>query len=116
MSLAGLRSIQRFFDPRPEHCAFHITANASSNSEDDNRAAEIGFCVRYALYYVFRKLLIYTNTVRLRHLGDGCTGMANVEVEWPTGYEACDRSSTDENDPLCHSNVRHYQFQKHVFV
>ncbi|XP_062523084.1 A.superbus venom factor 1-like [Corticium candelabrum] len=72
-----------------EKCAFAITANgrtnASSIGEGNDADAEIAVCVRY--------------------LGDSCTGMANIEVELPTGYAACNESSTGEADPLCLSDI-----------
>ncbi|XP_062524017.1 complement C3-like [Corticium candelabrum] len=65
-----------------EQCAFNLSIQADvvyfpSKSE----GAEIKFCARY--------------------LGNDCTSMAIVEVELPTGYQACDRAINNAEDPLC---------------
>ena len=44
--------------------------------------------------------------VVVRYLGNDCTSMAIVEVELPTGYQACDRAINNAEDPLCLRDVR----------
>ena len=51
-------------------------------------------------------------SIHVRYLGKDCTSMAIVEVELPTGYQACDRRINDQDDPLCLNDVRH----THLFI
>jgi hypothetical protein len=68
-----------------EQCAFELTVNAEvvqlNNIVEPLDAAEIEYCVRY--------------------LENGCTSMAVVEVELPTGYRPCETLANNGSDPLC---------------
>ncbi|XP_062499169.1 complement C3-like [Corticium candelabrum] len=73
-----------------EQCAFDIAVNASEMTmsslfKPPPVGAQIAFCVRY--------------------LGSGCTTMAVVELELPTGYEACESLENGFSDWRCLSTI-----------
>jgi hypothetical protein len=72
-----------------KQCAFNMTVSARevllNNTGGERYAAEIEFCVRY--------------------LGSHCIGFAIVEVELPTGYQACEHRGKNISDSLCLKDV-----------
>ena len=50
-------------------------------------------------------LNVWDNGYTHRYLGNGCTSMAVVEVELPTGYQPCESLVNDASDPLCLRDV-----------
>jgi hypothetical protein len=56
-----------------------------NNTGGERYAAEIEFCVRY--------------------LGSHCIGFAIVEVELPTGYQACEHRGKNISDSLCLKDI-----------
>jgi hypothetical protein len=72
-----------------KQCAFNMTVSARevllNNTGGERYAAEIEFCVRY--------------------LGSHCIGFAIVEVELPTGYQACEHRGKNISDSLCLKDI-----------